>query len=515
MSIRPLYILLLIFWASLYSCGDSTDESTSPTSNKEKSHVVQQTKDTLQSDSSSDVVEVVEEYVPTKSDHPLQLLIDSAQAGDTLMIPAGTYRMSHHLVIDKPLTIIGVDKVEILNDDGFNDVLLITSDNVSLINLRLRHEIYGKRYSDCEGVVIWIDGGTENTYIEGCDINGCGRIGVCTSEEGWKNLTLIRNDIHNNSECAIFDGQREYFAEEESKEINFVHNRIWGNKVPFSQLSPEAIGEYGLLELGKIPDNPVDTSLTFYLYDHGNWDSISIVYKSGDTAYEFLATANVDRGIIGGCSYHSASYYEGFITIQCSMRAHEFAFIFKYSHGRLQFVEEEFEDLNQWVWDSAAVALKRHDPVAYIGAYTGAQYFHSQDYHSIIALNMADSICAEYIQAGNYRAAAQLMNGLAEHSWTTMSPDVMKEKSESWLFALSYHLQAEMFEECVDLGDKILERNPNFTEVLLPMGDALYMLDQKPKAAEVYQKFQGEGSKKGLVIPERVKLRIEEAKGLE
>ena len=59
----------------------------------------------------------------------LQAAITSAQPGATIHVPAGTYNT--HLVIDKPLTLIG-ENMPVIQGDGTGDVIEITAPDVTL-----------------------------------------------------------------------------------------------------------------------------------------------------------------------------------------------------------------------------------------------------------------------------------------------------------------------------------------------------------------------------------------------
>jgi nitrous oxidase accessory protein len=64
-----------------------------------------------------------------QSDFDLQAAITSAQAGDTIHVPSGTYNAP--IVIDKPLTIEG-EGMPIIQGDGTGDVVEITAPDVTL-----------------------------------------------------------------------------------------------------------------------------------------------------------------------------------------------------------------------------------------------------------------------------------------------------------------------------------------------------------------------------------------------
>jgi len=67
----------------------------------------------------------------------LQEAINSAEAGSKLELPAGVYK--GNIVINKPLIIDGVNKKAIIEGDGNGTVIKVTSPNVTLKNLTIRH----------------------------------------------------------------------------------------------------------------------------------------------------------------------------------------------------------------------------------------------------------------------------------------------------------------------------------------------------------------------------------------
>ena len=70
-----------------------------------------------------------------QSSFDLQAAITSAQPGATIQVPAGTYNT--HLVIDKPLTLIG-DNMPVIQGDGTGDVIEITAPDVTLRGFAVR-----------------------------------------------------------------------------------------------------------------------------------------------------------------------------------------------------------------------------------------------------------------------------------------------------------------------------------------------------------------------------------------
>jgi nitrous oxidase accessory protein len=67
----------------------------------------------------------------------LQDAINSAKAGSKLELPAGIYK--GNIVINKPLIIDGINQKAIIQGDGNSTVIKITSPNVTLKNLIIRH----------------------------------------------------------------------------------------------------------------------------------------------------------------------------------------------------------------------------------------------------------------------------------------------------------------------------------------------------------------------------------------
>ena len=67
----------------------------------------------------------------------LQEAINSAEPGSKLELPAGVYK--GNIVINKPLIIDGIDKRAIIVGDGNGTVIRVTSPNVTLKNLTIKH----------------------------------------------------------------------------------------------------------------------------------------------------------------------------------------------------------------------------------------------------------------------------------------------------------------------------------------------------------------------------------------
>lgn len=66
----------------------------------------------------------------------LQSMVDAAQPGSTLSVPAGTYEGA--LTIDKPLTLIGEGQ-PVIRGDGQHDVVVVTADDVTIRGFVIEH----------------------------------------------------------------------------------------------------------------------------------------------------------------------------------------------------------------------------------------------------------------------------------------------------------------------------------------------------------------------------------------
>lgn len=154
-------------------------------------------------------------------------------------IEAGLASPSGYISYDCKNTLIeGIGNVELVCTDLDANVMWIGSDDITLRNLKLRHEPKAKdKDIGCSGNVVTLDIG-ENLTIENCDLNGCGRVGLYYNT-GPTKVVLRNNHIWNNSYCAIIDGNgNELFSEVKNHDhITFEGNVIekngeGGNYIP-------------------------------------------------------------------------------------------------------------------------------------------------------------------------------------------------------------------------------------------------------------------------------------------
>jgi nitrous oxidase accessory protein len=96
---------------------------------------------------------------------PLQEAIDKAPSGAKIVLQSGEYH--GNIVIDKPLTIDGIDKSAHIVGDGTASVITIKSSNVVIENLTIRGS--GESYEKIDSAIVALDSSNltiKNNYIE-------------------------------------------------------------------------------------------------------------------------------------------------------------------------------------------------------------------------------------------------------------------------------------------------------------------------------------------------------------
>ena len=281
-------------------------------------------------------------YFPIRSNHPLQLQIDSAQKGDTVVIPPGTYRLEHALIIDQPISLVGEGKVEILNINEYSDIIEISSHDVLIHGLNLRHELPKTTDPEHQYGVVYIQDGAKNVRIESCDLHGFGRYGIYNTDNGWQDLSLINSSIHHTIRCAIFNGQYGCLDANDDECNQLINNRFWSNGVFYHEIPASAIKPDQLHKIGKIPENPLDSSLVFYVYGTANWDSVAVLYPTGDSVYQCFASLYLpDEDLHLDFYNHRAYFQNGVLTLENSVRGNVWYVPLHFSLGRLAHLREE------------------------------------------------------------------------------------------------------------------------------------------------------------------------------
>lgn len=231
--------------------------------------------------------------------------IAEASNGDTVYIPEGIYKIDHALEINHDLHLIGIGNVEIICTNMDDNVIILWSGNVSLINIKARHEPpKNSEKITCMGNVIMVDH-AETIYIERCELNGCGVVGVYENIH-WEKLILKDNYIHSNSSCAIYYDGRKVNEAFDCERIIFEGNTFENNGINTNELSytEKALDNYldYLHEYWKKVENPLEVTYKgayfgdyFHLnfegpegigYDFGNGNNNLGVYMLHDEEFE-------------------------------------------------------------------------------------------------------------------------------------------------------------------------------------------------------------------------------------
>ncbi|TET36736.1 MAG: right-handed parallel beta-helix repeat-containing protein [Planctomycetota bacterium] len=132
----------------------------------------------------------------------LQELINNTPDGGIVRIPRYEYILKNGLKISgrNNLTIECEEGARILVDDIYEDVIQISnSENIRIENAYLRH-VKPQWHESCQGSVVFITG-SRGIKILNCELNGCGRTGLCAYD--CKDITLNFCIIQRNSDVAI------------------------------------------------------------------------------------------------------------------------------------------------------------------------------------------------------------------------------------------------------------------------------------------------------------------------
>lgn len=174
-----------------------------------------------------------------------QVAFEACQEGDEIKILKGNYttNTSFGLIKKKNIKVYGVGKVWFLASETYYDVFrVIDCQNISIKNIRMKHLEPNNEKTDeysCGGSVLVLES-CENLWIQKCEMNGCGRVGINFSfSEDYKNIRVEKCKIHNNSFCAVKYKYEPYFSEEGLmffKWLKMKGNKIFNNGQEPTQL---------------------------------------------------------------------------------------------------------------------------------------------------------------------------------------------------------------------------------------------------------------------------------------
>ncbi len=177
---------------------------------------------------------------------PLQALVDAADAGSTVRLPACT--STEELVIDRPLTIDA--RGTVIDGRGrLEHAVVVEADDVSIDGLTVigvasppqdgavrawdvdRFAFRDGQIRDAAGACISIARGEDST-VSGSTLDGCGQEGLhATRADG---LSVVGNRISGNNPAAAFDPEWEAGGAKvtQSARVRFEDNEVAGNRGP-------------------------------------------------------------------------------------------------------------------------------------------------------------------------------------------------------------------------------------------------------------------------------------------
>jgi len=166
-------------------------------------------------------------------------------------------------------------------------------------------------------------------------------------------------------------------------------------------------------------------------------------------------------------------------------------------------------DANESIKEHADLAYKNNKPIEYLQILEGAQYYGQfLPNAGLDALRLADSLCIDFVNHGDYLKAAQLMDSLETNFYYTTSKDVINDYYQIWIKAASYYLNANMNDACVRLCKLLVDEKIESADLFLYYGDALFNLNLKAEATDKYKRYLELNNNKNNL--DRVKKRINE-----
>ncbi len=221
----------------------------------------------------------------------LQDVIDKAKDGSIIKLKAGVYE--GNVVINKPLTLEGVEDGVILDGLGVGSVVMIKSSYVTLKNLTIRNS--GER-ADILDAGININGDTQSGAIKQCEVSNCRIVdSLLGINMEIVNNSLIQNNFITSKNYPLGlrgDGIRLWYSNDNMIRKNHLYRSrdmvVWyshGNSIE------ENLGEHGRYSLHFMYAGKNYVHNNIYQYN-----SVGIFFMySNDT----IATGNLVKSAIG------------------------------------------------------------------------------------------------------------------------------------------------------------------------------------------------------------------------
>ncbi|UCB60296.1 MAG: hypothetical protein JSW72_09360 [Candidatus Bathyarchaeota archaeon] len=157
------------------------------------------------------VITVPDDYVK------IQEAINNAFDGDTIFIRAGTY--NEHVVVNKSLSLIGEADAAIIDGNGTGNVVVVTANNVSIIDLTIQNS--GSSFSDY-GILLYADNNlvssnviTNNYYGIGVLVSKANVVAgnnIFSNNYGVKLFLAVNNTFHHNNFDNLYPAESDEFS---------------------------------------------------------------------------------------------------------------------------------------------------------------------------------------------------------------------------------------------------------------------------------------------------------------
>ena len=223
--------------------------------------------------------------------NPIQDAIDNAKEGSIIKLKAGVYE--GNIVIQKPISLIGIEEGVIIDGLGAGSIVTIQSSYVTLKNLTLRNS--GER-ADVLDAAININGDASKGAVSQCEVSNCTILdSLLGINMEIANNSLIQNNYITSKDYDLGlrgDGIRLWYSNDNIVRKNHLYRSrdmvVWyshGNTIE------ENLGEYGRYSLHFMYAGKNYVHNNVYQYN-----SVGIFFMySNDT----IATGNVVKSAVG------------------------------------------------------------------------------------------------------------------------------------------------------------------------------------------------------------------------